>query len=53
MFNVSPDKSVEQASIEQGWQVIESPNDKEHGLREAFLLDNVGFCWVPSIPLSA
>ena len=53
LFNVSPDKSVEQASIEQGWQVIESPNDKEHGLREAFLLDNVGFCWVPSVPLSA
>ena len=53
LFNVSPDKSVEQASIEQGWQVIESPNDKKHGLREAFLMDNVGFCWVPSVPLSA
>jgi len=44
---------VEQASIEQGWQVIESPNDEEHGLREAFLPDNVGFCWVPSAHLSA
>ena len=52
LFNVCPDKSVELASIEQGWQVIESPTNKEHGLREAFLLDSVGFCWVPSVPLS-
>jgi len=52
LFNVSPDKSVELANIEQGWQVIQSPTDKEHGLREAFLLDSIGFCWVPSVPLN-
>ena len=49
---MSPDKSVEQASIEQGWQVLESAKEKEHGLREAFLLNNAGFCCVPSVPLS-
>ena len=53
LFDVSPDKSVEQASIEQGLQVIGSPTDKEHGLRKAFLIDSVGFCWVPSVPLKA
>ena len=52
LFNVSPDKSVELANIEQDWQVIQSPTDKEHGFREAFLLDSIGFSWVPSVPLN-
>ena len=45
LFDVCPDKSVEQACIEKGWQVTESPIDKEHGLREASLLDSVSFFW--------
>ena len=51
LFNVNPDKSVDLANIEEGWQVIQSPTDKEHGLREAYLIDSAGFCWVPSVPL--
>jgi hypothetical protein len=51
LFNVNPDKSVELANIEEGWQVIQSPTDKDHGLREAYLIDSAGFCWVPSVPL--
>ena len=53
LFDVSPDKSVEQASIEQGLQVIGISADKEHGLRKAFLIDGAGFYWVPSVPLKA
>ena len=49
-FNVCPDKSVDQASIEQSWQIIESPTNKGHGLKEAFLVDSADFCWVPSVP---
>lgn len=49
---MNPDKSVELANIEEGWQVIKSPTDKEHGLREAYLIESAGFCWEPSVPLN-
>ena len=44
LFNLSLDKSVELTNIEQDGQVIKSATDKEYGLREAFLLDSIGFC---------
>ena len=43
LFNLDKDKSAELASIEHGWQIIEIYTDKEHGLREAFLLIVLAF----------
>ncbi|MBI2468162.1 MAG: VOC family protein [Candidatus Rokubacteria bacterium] len=36
-----------------GFTVLAPATDKPHGLREAYLLDADGYCWVPDVPLSA
>lgn len=33
-----------------GAHVMVGPQDKPHGLREAYILDNDGYLWVPSVP---
>ena len=33
-----------------GYAVLAQADEKPHGLREAFLLDADGYCWVPDIP---
>ena len=35
----------------QGHIVLESATDKPHGLREAYLVDPDGYCWVPDVPI--
>jgi hypothetical protein len=30
--------------------VLQAPADKPHGLREAYILDPDGYCWVPGRP---
>ncbi len=32
-----------------GWTVLSAATDKPHGLREAMILDDEGYCWVPGI----
>lgn len=32
--------------------VLAGAADKPHGLREAYLLDPDGYCWVPAVPLA-
>jgi catechol 2,3-dioxygenase-like lactoylglutathione lyase family enzyme len=32
--------------------VLQAPQDKPHGLREAYLLDPDGYLWVPDIPIA-
>ncbi|MGR3983992.1 MAG: glyoxalase, partial [Gammaproteobacteria bacterium] len=34
-----------------GYEVLQASADKPHGLRECFLLDPDGYCWVPSMRL--
>ena len=33
-----------------GYEVLEPPSDKPHGLREAYILDADGYVWVPDTP---
>ena len=32
--------------------ILQPPTNKPHGLREAYILDPDGYCWVPSRPLT-
>lgn len=36
-----------------GYAVLAHAEDKPHGLREAYLIDADGYCWVPDIPVRA
>lgn len=36
-----------------GYDVLAGAMDKPHGLREAYLLDADGYCWVPDVRLAA
>lgn len=46
-----PDSASEKA-IELGFRVLDGPRDQpDHGLREAHILDDDGYVWVPDVPL--
>ena len=36
----------------RGYIVLAGALDKPHGLREAYILDPDGYCWVPDVPLN-
>ena len=44
-----PDEA-EAAARRLGFTVLAPAADKAHGLREAYLLDADGYCWVPDVP---
>ena len=46
LFGMDPDAAAQRA-VATGWHVLQEPTDKPHGLREAYLLDFEGYCWVP------
>ncbi len=43
-----PDRAEEKARKEN-YIILSNSMDKVHGMRECYILDNNGFCWVPSI----
>ncbi len=47
---LDPDKA-EAAAREGGWAVLAGAEDKPHGLREAVILDDDGYAWVPGIAI--
>ena len=48
MYDIDPDQA--EARARQGdYVVLQTTTDKPHGLRECFLLDPDGYCWVPSV----
>lgn len=49
LYHVDPD-AAEARARQAGAVVLQESQDKPHGLRECFLLDPDGYCWVPSIP---
>ena len=49
LYDTDPDKAV-LAAEHAGDTVLQSPTDKPHGLREAYILDSDGYAWVPSRP---
>ncbi|NKB64411.1 MAG: glyoxalase [Gammaproteobacteria bacterium] len=50
LFEVDPDEAEEKA-VTGKYHVLQGTVDKPHGLRECFLLDPDGYCWVPSIKI--
>jgi catechol 2,3-dioxygenase-like lactoylglutathione lyase family enzyme len=49
LYDCDPDRAVRIAG-EKGFMVLSPPIDSPHGLREAFILDGDGYCWVPCVP---
>lgn len=50
LFETDPDAAVRRAGEDADFTILQPATDKEHGLREAFILDPLGYCWVPSVP---
>jgi uncharacterized glyoxalase superfamily protein PhnB len=50
-YDVDPDRA-EQHARESGYTVLAGSIDKHHGLRECMILDDDGYVWIPSRPLS-
>ena len=51
LFGADPDTVVARAVQQPGWGILAPPRDKPHGLREAYVTDTEGYCWVPSLAL--
>ena len=49
LYDCDPDAAAARAK-EHGHHVLQEPTDKPHGLREAYILDPDGYCWVPGRP---
>ncbi|WP_227271185.1 VOC family protein [Roseobacter weihaiensis] len=50
LYDTDPDQAVARAEA-RGAMVLQAPTDKPHGLREAYILCDDGYAWVPSRPL--
>lgn len=50
LYHLDPDAAVARAKA-RGDLVLAEPADKPHGMREAYILDPDGYCWVVSLPL--
>lgn len=50
LYQVDPDQAEARAR-EKDYVVLQPSADKPHGLRECFLLDPDGYCWVASIKI--
>ena len=46
LLGCNPDKA-EMRAKKYGFKVISNSQDKPHGLRECYIIDNYGYCWVP------
>ena len=51
LFGIDPDVTAARATT-AGWHVLQAPANKPHGLRETFLLDLEGYCWVPGVVIA-
>lgn len=52
LYGRDPDEAEAKAR-ELGYEVLAGALDKPHGLREAYIIDQDGYLWVPGIPLPA
>jgi catechol 2,3-dioxygenase-like lactoylglutathione lyase family enzyme len=48
LYHCDPDAAVERAKA-HGHHVLSEAADKPHGLRESYILDPDGYCWVPAV----
>ena len=51
LHGCDPDKARKNAK-RLGFSILAEVNDKIHGLREVYILDQDGYVWVPDIPIS-
>lgn len=49
LYDSDPDEAVARAEA-AGCTILQVPTDKPHGLREAYILCENGYAWVPSRP---
>ncbi|KIC36044.1 glyoxalase [Leisingera sp. ANG-M7] len=49
LYDTDPDEVTVRAEA-AGFTVLQAPTDKPHGLREAYILCENGYAWVPSRP---
>ncbi|MBY6056479.1 glyoxalase [Leisingera daeponensis] len=49
LYDSGPDAAVARAEA-AGFTILQAPTDKPHGLREAYILCENGYAWVPSRP---
>ena len=47
LYEIDPDECEVRAS-KLDFVILKKSEDRPHGLRECYILDNDGFCWVPS-----
>ncbi len=50
LYGIDPD-TAEAAARDGGWTVLAGSMDKPHGLREAVLIDDDGYLWVPGVAI--
>ena len=50
LYGRDPD-DAEAAAREGGWTVLSGAVDKPHGQREAHIVDDDGYVWVPGVPI--
>lgn len=50
LYNSDPDQIAAKTEA-AGGTILQPPTDKPHGLREAYILCENGYAWVPSRPL--
>jgi catechol 2,3-dioxygenase-like lactoylglutathione lyase family enzyme len=48
LYGIDPD-AAETAARAGGWTVLAGAIDKPHGLREAVLVDDEGYVWIPAV----
>ncbi len=49
-YETDPDAATARAEERGAW-ILQQPTDKPHGLREAYILCDDGYAWVPSRPI--
>jgi hypothetical protein len=52
LYGSDPDAAVRAADTVAEASILQPVTNKPHGLREAYILDANGYCWVPSRPLT-
>ena len=50
LHGCDPDQAVKNAA-DHGFTIVADATDKPHGLREAYIMDQDGYMWVPDVPL--
>ena len=47
LYNSNPDVA-EKLARKYSYKILQPCTNKPHGLRECYILDNDGYCWIPS-----